>query len=335
MGFERAIFRAATGLCLLHALPGVAQRTPAPPSEATAKLARQSLAGASASLQTVAVPRGARAEARGRPANGPLTIGALSAFELRYPGTDHKLRAIGIENAAPDAVFRLADKQPGDSFTGSASWLRAGYFRQLTEVKTDGGGDFQVALPPGPADHVPLLAGFAFERRPGTDANIRMIAVQLTEGMLRVALVDDQGPDFRGMEQVVAASFGLSGIPIVGGPLASTLTAGMAAQEFVNFDGKRLRTFKVRVQIIWAPRSAVRGMGSVSGMSRRADGGILPSPNDKIALRGFRFYFGNSDHHLGAIAVRLQAPSPEGPIKYQDDGTDDPIAWSVDYAKMQ
>ena len=364
MGSERAFIAVATGIAMLAALPGVAQLRPAAPTKTNLKGAREALAGAQSSLQTVAVPRGSRARGRARPADGPLGIGALSSFELRYPGTDHKIRVVGVENAAPEALFQLADKEPADFFTGSASWLRASYFKQMTEVKAEGGGDFLIALPPGPPDHVPLLAGFVFERRPGTDANIRMIAVQLVDGKLRVALMDDQGPDFRGMAPVVAASFGLSGIPIMGGPIASALTGGVMAQEFATFDGKRLRTFAVRVQIVWAPRSAVLGMDSVSGLSRQADGGALPSPDDKVALRGFRFYFGNSDHHLGAIAVKLKTPRASGavrqqdnrtqtsgrrspmsegpqqaaggdPVKFQDNGTDDPIAWSVDYAKMR
>jgi hypothetical protein len=56
---------------------------------------------------------------------------------------------------------------------------------------------------------------------------------------------------------------------------------------------------------------------------------------DKVALRGFRFYFRNADHHLKSIGVKLQADGGADPVSFQDNGRDDPIAWSVEYARMR
>lgn len=322
--------RAVLALTVLASVPVLAQ-TRVPTPDILRDTARRTLVVEKATTVTANVPNGSRGHVIVPALGERLGNGALSSFQLQYNGSDHKLRAVAIEQVSAQAGFMLADKQPEDDpFSGSATWLKSGYFTELTEVKANAAGDFLLDIPAGPAGHVPLLAGFAFIRPQGTDANIRTIAVQLMDGQnkVRVALLDDQGPDFRNFTHLATGA-------ILGGPIGGAVSSGLALQEFGVFDGRRLRTYQVRLQIVWAPRAAVIGTGSVSGMSRRADSGRLPAVTDKVALRGFRFTFGNSDHHLKAIGVRLQAGSRNDPVLFQDNETDDPVAWSVDYAKMR
>jgi hypothetical protein len=48
-------------------------------------------------------------------------------------------------------------------------------------------------------------------------------------------------------------------------------------------------------------------------------------------MTGFRFEFLNSDHHL----LRVMASTRDGGMAhFQDNNTDDPVRWSIDYAML-
>jgi hypothetical protein len=178
-----------------------------------------------------------------------------------------------------------------------------------------------------------LLQGFQFKRARATDANVRLVAVQIAEDSrsVRVALVDDQGADFRGMDG--AQSLGLAAVPL-GELLALPVFGARLTGTLPEFDERRLRTYTVTVQYVWVPPSLVLGAGLVAGTTRMADAGTLPDSKDKVGLRGFRFAFGNSDHHLRSVGVDLTGNQRQ-PILFQDNNLDDPVAWSVGFVRLK
>lgn len=277
-------------------------------------------------------------------ASPALTGGALSTFDFQFHNGDHKLRVLQLLQSGGRASVAFADQDSNDPFAFSATWWQANY--QLVTLSAVGAGEFEIALPQAPFAHVPLLAGFAFERRSGTDANLRSIGVRLTPDRkrVRVMLVDDQGVDLRGFERAVGAGFAYSVDPF--GLIGSGIALGVGASgvvdainahnraAFPEFNAQRQRNFVATVQIVWVPSGAVLGRHSVSGGDRHIESGYKPV-NEKVALEGFYFHFGNSDHHLQGIGVELKEQRYPEAIRFQDNNRDDPIQWSVDYAALK
>lgn len=259
--------------------------------------------------------------------------GVLSSFKLAYSRSDHMINRFGILLAGSRAEFSLFDRDGNDPFRGEATWLQSPSFGATQQISAVAAGDVVLDLPRGPAGHVALLQGFQFERKEQTDANVRLVAVQIAEdsGTVRVALVDDQGADFRGMDGAVVGAVNV--VPF-GSVISPILFGTRATGTFPQFDEKRQRTYRITVQYVWVPRGAIKQTGMVSGNSRMSDSGTLPGPNDKVGLRGFRMLFTNSDHFLRGIGVNFVGDPRQPPIVYQDNDVDDPVAWNVTWAKL-
>lgn len=285
-----------------------------------------------------------QAEIRRTPARATTPIpgamaqhAALSSFRLFYWAGDHKINSFGVRVLGTDAEFGLVDKDGRDMFGGRAVWLQSHHFTAVQTVTGVGGGEFTLDLPSPPRpDMVPMLAGFRFDRRRGTDANVRLVTVQLLEreNKVRVALIDDQGFDARSLPPMIGLAFGLAGIPL--GALASPEVAGGAIYNgFNEFGGGRLRQFSASVQFVWVPRAMVLANATAGGQGRRASDGQMPGAGDKIALRGFRLMFTHKDHFVRQVGVHL-LDGPDGePVSWQDRNRDDPIRWSVDYSRIK
>lgn len=263
----------------------------------------------------------------------PLGAGALSAFSLHFHNGDHKIRHIQVLQKDGKAEAAFADQNSDDPFAFEASWYQANY--RLSEVTALGGGEFDIPLPAAPFGHVPVLGGFSFQRKDGSDANLRTIGVRITPDnkAVRVVLVDDQGADFRGFERTVAMGFVMSMIPF-GQIEATALTVAQGTSRLLRkeFAENGLRNFHATVQIAWVPQAATGARKSVSSGSRVIEGGMPPKAGEKTALTGFLFHFANSDHHLLTLGVHL---SNQEAVKFQDNNRDDPIQWYADYVTLK
>lgn len=266
-------------------------------------------------------------------ATQPLQAGALSSFSLHFHNGDHKIRHIQVLQRGGKAEAVFADQNSDDPFAFEASWYQGNY--RLAEVTGLGGGEFDIPLPSAPLGHVPVLGGFAFQRKDGSDANLRTIGVRIAPDSrsVRVTLVDDQGSDFRGFERTVAMGFLMSMVPF-GQVEATTLTAAQGTSRMLKkeFANNGMRQYHATVQIAWVPKAALAGPKSVSSGSRAIEGGMPPKAAEKVALTGFLFHFANSDHHLLTLGVHL---SNQEAVKFQDNDRDDPIQWYADYVTLK
>lgn len=289
---------------------------------------------------------------------GALTGAALSRFSLAFNNGDHKIRQISVLQTEGKADAAFADQDSNDPFSFDAAWLKAGY--PMASVTGVGGGEYELTLPSPPTGYVPVLGGFSFERKERSDANVRTIGVRLTPDnqRVRVTLIDDQGLDARGFENYVAAGFAMSMAPF-GAVEASSVTAAVAAASLAEqeFSDKGLRNFSATVQIAWVPQESLLKCAAVSGSTRVIESGTAPAPDtcrsgvriggntfcppqaygggDKVALTGFLFHFGNSDHHLEKFAVDLKPNAGARSVEFQDSDEGDPIQWFVDYAAVK
>lgn len=260
---------------------------------------------------------GMRDAGRAAPQPAVAPVHGLRGFKLQFQNGDHKLRRLGVAAEDRFVTFALADNNGDDPFLGHAEFvnLSAG---QMGEVAGIGGGKFEIPLPAGPANHVPVLSGFEFRRADGTDANLRNIGLWLDNerGVVRVSMIDDQGLDMRGLEAAIGASIGavvLPGVMEWAGPIAGVaapITGGIIGRRAIqqHYDGKR--GYQVRVRYAWIPRSAVQSFGALAGTDRDT---AMPanwqgSPRVDL-LQGFEFTFMNSDHHLLGLAVNDLWPS--------------------------
>ncbi|HRE59862.1 MAG TPA: hypothetical protein PL096_02025 [Micropepsaceae bacterium] len=287
-----------------------------------------------------------RVQTRGaqRTATAPLNTACprgavLSAFSMAFQGGDHKLNTIGILREGGNVRFDMADRNGDDSFTPSATFLVNGNIRSV-ELTAVGSGETTIAIPAGPAGTVPVLQGFKFFRSEGTDANVRLIGVQIIDdSQVRVALVDDQGADFRSLEGVIGKAFEFSFIPFAAMFYSPTLPPAEAIAILARdeFGEGGMRSYGITVQIAFVPGDMVMGratFGGTRGGGRRPRiEGERPAEDASIALQGFRFFFENSDHHLRDLKVM---PNNSGtPAKIGDSDGEDPFAWAVDYVVLQ
>jgi hypothetical protein len=193
------------------------------------------------------------------------------------------------------------------------------------------------------ADHKLVLRGFEFRRKDGTDANIRSVGVWLDadKNNVRVMLMDDQGPDFRGFEQYIGLFFAAGAVaPMIGQTIATNATIQDAVKR-LNAGEKagKYRPYAVTVQYAWIPDWIVSGRTEVvTGVGGEPSSGKTITGD--TVLQGFEFYFTNSDHHLGALGIRPpafnRASGDSNPtVIYRDQNRDDPKRWAIAYAKIK
>lgn len=278
--------------------------------------------------------RGARATATA-PLDTDCPSGiALSAFSLSFQGSDHKLNTIGITREGSNVRFDLADQNGDDTFSPSATFVLSGEIVP-SEVSAVGFGEMNLDLPAGPAGHVPVLQGFKLFRQPGTDANVRLIGVQIIDdASIRVALVHDGGGDFRSIEDMMDDVFGWGLIPFVGPLVQVSVPSATAVQVLRNYPDNY---YGVTVQVGWVPEDNVIRRESISGARgggrRPQTEGSRPAEDEQVAIQGFRFYFENSDHHIKSIKVTLATGS--SPATIGDSDGEDPYAFAVDYLTLE
>ncbi len=290
--------------------------------------------------------------------NAPLNKGAvLSAFAFNFNNGDHKLNTIGVLQNNGKAEFTFNDQDRNDPFYADAKWFSSPSIK-TGSVYAAGGGEFDIPLSynpnsatapnsqidslksstpkPPPPGYTAVLSGFKFERKPGTDANIRTIGVRIdpATNKVRVTLIDDQGTDFRGLEYAVAAGFAMSLAPM--GQMEALFGTGAAATAFVvanEFDKQNKRAFAVTVQYAWVPNDLITATGAVSGAGRAIESGRTPIAGEKTALTGFLFNFNNSDHHI--LQAKIDLSNPSDAANYQDGNGDDPFQYYIDYAVVK
>jgi len=78
------------------------------------------------------------------------------------------------------------------------------------------------------------------------------------------------------------------------------------------------------------PVGAVRSMVSRTSTTPATDSVLVPRLPGLAILRGFRFRFTNSDHHLQRFAVDL-SPTTDIRLRWRDINGDDPFDWWVSY----
>jgi len=254
-------------------------------------------------------------------------VAGLQRFSLEFSERDHKIRQIAVLAEDRFANFAFGDEDGEDDFTARASWA---VFSDgvAGEVTATGGGRINLPLEPGPANWKLVLTGFEFRRADGTDANVRMLGIRLVpeENVARVWLIDDQGFDFRDIEETVGwTALGGLFLPPLGHVIAGAASAPAAAPS------RDFRPYSVKIQYAWVPNDAIILESSASGTVPRAE--PIRPPDGAIVLQGFEFAFGNSDHHLATVAVELERDDPR--VRFKDQGWDDPMDWSVSYAVLR
>ncbi|HEV2851638.1 MAG TPA: hypothetical protein VHC97_02425 [Thermoanaerobaculia bacterium] len=83
------------------------------------------------------------------------------------------------------------------------------------------------------------------------------------------------------------------------------------------------------IQFAWVPRDSILQLGESSGAGDRK-GASRTIPHGSSVIRGFKFNFRDSDHHIRATSVL----TPDGRVEvlYTDQNGDDPFDWQVRWA---
>ncbi|RZJ79137.1 MAG: hypothetical protein EOO47_11710 [Flavobacterium sp.] len=269
---------------------------------------------------------------------------ALSDFRLWFNNGDHKIRAIGVLHDNGAMLAKYSDQNGDDPFRVEANWINVPGATGGT-VTAAGSGTFNIQLPPKPANTTLVISGFSFERQLGTDNNIRTISIKMDQekAIAQVSFLDDQKEDFRSIFGPTMTSGVLMVVPF--GTLIGIGSTGEAVITKMLNDGKSpARPYTATIQYAYIPNSRIRTSGAVSGTSRTSyTHGQIPI-RLSMALRGFVLRFNNSDHHLLGIGIHINGmPKFPGqhngaetlPVTFQDNNTDDPIQWYVDYSLIQ
>lgn len=277
--------------------------------------------------------------------SGPMSpTSALSRFKFGFENGDHKLRLIQVMPQSENrTLFSFSDQNGDDPFNADAAWWNVNNSppKAADVVWGAGSGVFEIRMSARPG-YVPAIRGFSFQRQDGTDANVRLLGIELLPDqaeqlkfdlakspstpemkmwMARVRLVDDEGPDFRNP---------VKGLAIAASPMEAL--ASMAAAKLAmgrGVPGGR-RPYVAGVAIGWLPESAIASQGAISGTERGRDAAAVPA--GAAAITGFQFEFGNSDHHLLEVKVDL---ADGGDANFQDNNKDDPMRWWVNYASLK
>ena len=234
----------------------------------------------------------------------PLTpLAGLSAFHIGYQGGDHMFRRsqLLLEGALVRAAF--TDRNDDDYWAIDATWINF-TGGQSGSVSGRGGGrqPLHLAIPAGPPNSTFVLRGFSFERDPGTDANLKQMAIGLEPSgdSIEVMLSDNEGADFR---------------------------LGQRGARNLGRDG---RQYDVTVQYAWIPNSLVASSGIVTGSVGNREAASIPA--GAALISGFSFQFLNGDHHIWKIDVDT---ANGGMGQFQDNNTDDPMHWQINYVSLK
>lgn len=277
----------------------------------------------------------------------------LGSFDFSFLNGDHKLREISVFRGSDSALFSFADGDSNDPFAAEAVWWQSPAFIQ-SDVSAEGGGEFQIDItPPATGHYTPVLTGFSFRRTDTTDANVRVMGVRIEPrtNKIRVDLLDDQGPDFRG---IFSSGNVLETIFVPQGALLMNInSAAVLRGTFDNrSDVNNLRRYRVNVQYAWVPDSMITGHGALSGSSPHFDSGQLPSADGKAVIQGFLLAFTNSDHYLQETKVLVQGRNASAPsdlrsgiesrlgrgtaaVEFKDSDGNDPIEWHVNWVSVR
>ena len=267
--------------------------------------------------------------------NGPFKAGsALSSFDLSFKNGDHKIRQISVLQKEQSAELAFADQDSNDPFFGAASWISSDSFKSM-EVTAAGGGEFDIPIAPM-AGYTPVIKGFSFQRKDGSDANVRSFGVRIDPAgnKIRVNLIDDQGLDMRGYERTIAAGMVMVFQPY--GIIAGTSFAVGDAIKMISEHefNNGMRQYAITVQYAWIPNSMVASSGAISGTGDNYESGQRPGGNSVI--QGFLFQFMNSDHHLLASKITFGNSISSNPnIHFQDGDKDDPKQWFINYVNVK
>ena len=269
---------------------------------------------------------------------------ALSEFRLWFENGDHKMRRIGILHEQGSMRANFSDQNDDDPFRALASWVNVPDATGGTITAT-GGGAFSIQLPPKPPNTTLVLSGFSFERQSGTDNNLRTVSIGINQeaATVQVSLIDDQGSDFRSVTDPFMTG-GLVGNLPFGAIVGGVMSTEAMVRAIINEGRNTARPYAATIQYAYIPDSRIATNGSVSGTNRSRDGihGQLPN-RGPFAIRGFSFRFNNADHHMLGVGVHFwgmplfsgQRGSAESPITYQDNNSDDPIQWIIDYTLLR
>jgi hypothetical protein len=277
----------------------------------------------------------------------------LGSFDFSFLNGDHKLREISIFRGSDSALFSFADGDSNDPFAADAVWWQSPAFIQ-SDVSGEGGGEFEIDItPPATGRYTPVLTGFSFRRTDTTDANVRVMGVRIEPrtNKIRVDLLDDQGPDFRG---IFSSGNVLETIFVPNGALLMNIqSAAVLRGIFDNrSDVNHFRRYRVNVQYAWVPDSMITGHGALSGSSPSYDSGQLPSADGKAVIQGFLLAFTNSDHYLQQTKVMVEGRSANPPsglgrqlglgsargraaVEFKDSDGNDPIEWHVNWVTVR
>lgn len=269
---------------------------------------------------------GSRGEAITAPDRPIARAAALAHFNVGFHNGDHKFRHLRLLVESENSVkVAFADQNGDDPFEADARWINLSDGRSgLVSGQGHGRAVTRKALRQY-QDHVFALRGFEFRRNPGTDANIRHLAIRYRNNMLEVLLSDDEGIDFR-------FDGGGAGGRVLGAALLDP-HAGLDTLIREQFRGRsgQGRPYDFAVQYVWIPKELVASTGMVTG-SERGMRDAARVPPGRAVLSGFSFSFLNSDHHL----LTLTASTLNGGMgRFRDNNEDDPVRWSIEYVALR
>lgn len=300
-----------------RSIPQREQFSPEPVPEATTWTASEA---------TVNHVNGEPLIAASRPLRGAT---GLRSFKLQFR-RDHKIRRVTVSGDDRFARFAFNDQGGEDTFWAEAEWavFSAGRTASITAAAR---GQVELEIEPSPPGHTFVLSGFEFRRLDGTDANVRSLGIWplLDRNVLQVWLLDDMGPDFRGLEETLGASLAAGALVPYGGAIVGGLASTWDAVSRFNAQGGA-RPYQVTIQYAWVPDDVFGEDGAASGTSSRNEDGWQPGAH---VLQGFRFVFENSDHHLGALGVSLG--DEQYNVHFRDSDWDDPLQWAVQYKELR
>lgn len=269
---------------------------------------------------------GSRGEAITAPDRPIARAAALSHFHIGFHNGDHKFRHLKLLVETENEVkVAFADQNGDDPFEADARWINLSDGRSgLVSGQGHGRAVTKMALRQY-QDHVFALRGFEFRRAPGTDANIRHLAIRHRNGILEVLLSDDEGEGGSRFDDG-------SGVPRVGDPpeVWETYVQRQFQRQLLG-GGRQGRPYDFSVQYVWIPKSLVASTGVVTG-SERGTRDAARVPPGRAVLSGFSFSFLNSDHHL----LTLMVSTLEGGMgRFRDNNEDDPVRWSIEYVALR
>ncbi|MEM6325836.1 MAG: PAN domain-containing protein [Bacteroidota bacterium] len=266
----------------------------------------------------------------------------LESFSLDFLNGDHKLRRFGVLADTRFARFSFADQDSNDPFAAEALWWQvpSGASGELSGTARQ---RFVADVPAGPPGHTLVLRGFEVRRADRTDANIRTFGITLDSDARTASIVvsDDMGPDWRGFESTTGWASLLSAIPL--DPVGAVLMTKADAIGRINggwgASGGTVpgRPYAFTMQYAWIPNELILKTEAQSGTERWEERYATERPEGRLAIRSFLFSFQNSDHHLDRLGIDLrQANTPRyrAPVNFRDNNLDDPMQWTVEYARL-